>query len=62
MALQLANKAQQAYTEMDSELTVNYREVKAAILHRYDITETHCQKICSTQKGGGGGGGGGCET
>ena len=37
---------------MDDELTVDYGEVKAAILYRYDITEeTHRQKFRSTQKG-----------
>ena len=37
---------------MDGELTVDYGEVKAAILHRYDIIEeTHRQKYRSTRKG-----------
>ena len=45
-----SGKAQQAYAAMNVELIVVYGEVKAAILHRYDI-ETHCQKLCSTRKG-----------
>ena len=37
---------------MDGELTVDYGEVKAAILCRYDIAEeTDSQKFLSTQKG-----------
>ena len=52
LASQLAGKAQQAYAAMDGELTVDYGEVKAAILRRYNITEeTHSQKFRSTQKG-----------
>ena len=37
-APQLAGKAQQAYTAMDGELTVNHGEVKVIILRRYDIS------------------------
>ena len=52
LAPQLAGKAQQAYTVMDGELTVDYGEVKAAILCRYDINkETHHQKFHSIRKG-----------
>ena len=51
LAPQLAGKAQQACAAMDGELTVNYGEVKAALLRRYDITEeTHHKKFYSTRK------------
>ena len=36
---------------MNNDLTENYREIKAAILHRYDITEEiYHQKFLSTWK------------
>ena len=44
----LAGKTRQAYAVLDGELTVNYGEVKEAILRRYDITEEkHSQKFHS---------------
>jgi len=39
LALQLSGHAQQAYASMPSKQCGDYSEVKAAILHHYDITE-----------------------
>jgi len=39
LALQLTGPAQQAYTAMDQEEAADYQAVKAAIFHRYEITE-----------------------
>ena len=52
LAPQLASMAQYACAALNGELTADCKEVKTAILHRYDITEEiHCQKFHSTQKG-----------
>ena len=51
LAPQLAGKAKQAHAALDGEISVDYGEVKAAILYKYYITEeTHSQKFRSTQK------------
>ena len=39
LAPQLTGRAQQAYAAMTTEDATNYQRVKAAILHRYNITE-----------------------
>ena len=59
MALHLTGKAQQAYTAMEGELTVNHGEVKAVMLCWYNImrrqirppnvlfnTERYCTVLC----------------
>lgn len=46
LASQLTGKAQQAYAAMDQARAAEYVVVKAAILHRYEITEeTYCQRL-----------------
>ena len=51
LAPQLTGRAQQAYAAMSTEMAGNYKEVKKAILRRYDIgEETYRQRFRSVRK------------
>ena len=48
---QEAGKALAAYVALGSEEASNYRSVKAAILHQYDVNdEVRQQRFCSDKK------------
>ena len=52
LAHQLTCKAHKTYTALDSSRATDYDSIKAAIPHRYDITEeTYRQRLRSTKKG-----------
>ena len=51
LAPQLTGKAQQAYAAMEHDRATDYSVMKAAILHRYEITEeTYCQRFRTAKR------------
>ena len=51
LAPQLMGRAQEAYAAMNTDTVRDYKEVKKAILRRYEISEeTYCQQFQSSRK------------